>query len=395
MADLATTLAQTGSLLAIAGVPATAQPGQAITASLVPPLSPLRFTEIIERDISLDLIAKNVVFANDDIASPGFVEDAALVKVLPQFNLTTLPPSLDTSGTAGLIGKLKGKFPIAVPTEEAPSLSVTWQVRDEAGTVLVEGQDFLAPNGLTNPALDIVFLPAFAPFDGSIPPPAKRLLTASITLTAGAETFSRDVGPVTVTIPAIPFPKVLALTLHKNFQGAALVAVPGNSAITTVNHIKQLLQPVRNVINTLTTVARFAEMLIGIDTLSSVLEASNIAFTKANQIGDLNDIDLVGGTFNDTEAEDELSAFVYVAPPPPPESTQHAVELFNASRFRSGEGKMTVSTGIAFVAMCSDLHSKTPAVTPPGATLQVNTAPPGGIFNADTFGDNLSSIRFL
>lgn len=101
-----------------------------------------------------------------------------------------------------------------MPTEEAPSISVTWRVRDEAGTDLVEGQDFLAPNGLTNPTLDIVFLPAFAPFDGSVPPPAKRLLTASVTLTAGTETFSRDVGPVMVSIPAIRFPRVLALTLR-------------------------------------------------------------------------------------------------------------------------------------------------------------------------------------
>src|SRR5687767_9073757 len=117
MADLATSLSQLGSLLNIAGVPATAQPGQAIGASLAPPLGPLRFTEIIEQDISLDLIAKNVVFANDDIASPAFVEDAELVKILPLFNLATLPPSLDTSGTGGLIGKLKGKLPLAVPTE--------------------------------------------------------------------------------------------------------------------------------------------------------------------------------------------------------------------------------------------------------------------------------------
>ncbi|HEX2060705.1 MAG TPA: hypothetical protein VHK90_08185, partial [Thermoanaerobaculia bacterium] len=183
---------------------------------------------------------------------------------------------------------------------------------------------------------------------------------------------------------------------HKNFRGATLVAVPDTSAITTVNHIKQLLQPVRNVISTLTTVARFAEMLIGIDTLSSVLEASNIAFAKANPIRNLNDIDLYGGLINDTEAEDELSSFVYVGPPPPSrDSTENAVEFFNARHLSTSEGKFTVKTGIAFVAMCNDLHSKTPTVSPSNASLQVNNAPPGGWFDADSFGDNLSSIRFL
>lgn len=385
-----------GALLHIAGVPATAQPGQPLAVSLAPPLSPLRFTEIVQQDVDFDLIAKNVVFANDDIASPTFVEDDEIVKILPQFNLATVPPSVDASGTAGLIGKLKGKLPIPVPTEAAPSIAVTWRVQDGAGNNLAEGQEYLAPNGLANPTLDITFLPAFVPFDGSAPPPAIRRLTASVTLTAGSETWTGDVGPVTVTVPAIPFPRVLALTLHTNFQGAALIVVPGNSAVTTLNHIRQLLQPVRNVITTLTTVARFAEMLIGIDTLSSVLEASNIAFTKATSIGNVNDIDLMDGFWNDTEAEDELSAFVYIGPPPPARnSNENAVEFFNARNQSTSEGKFTVKTGAAFVALCSNLHSKTPAVTPSSATLQVDTAPPGGWWNPDSFGDNLSSIRFL
>ena len=63
---------------------------------------------------------------------------------------------------------------------------------------------------------------------------------------------------------------------------------------------------------------------------------------------------------------------------------------WNASR------EATRAIADAIPAQRTSLATRTPALaTPPGATLQVNTAPPGGIFNADTFGDNLSSIRFL
>ena len=98
--------------------------------------------------------------------------------------------------------------------------------------------------------------------------------------------------------------------MDPEFHGASLVMVPGNSAITNVNHLKTLLQPVRNVISTLTAVALFADMLLGIDTLSGVLEEAHIAFRKTDAVDDLNDIDLINRPFpfGDTEAEDELAS---------------------------------------------------------------------------------------
>jgi hypothetical protein len=398
MATLSEQLAQAADALSIAGVPATAQPGQPITASLTPPVSALHFTDVVNTDVSLDLIAKDVVFTNSDITDPAFVDDPALTKIKSLFNFGTVPPSLDTSGVGGLIGKIAGTIPLPVSVEAFPKLTVHWAVLDKDDNELVEGSEFLAPAGRDNPTLDVVFLPAFATFDGLLPPPEIRKIRAKVTLTLGAETGTATVGPVVVAIPTIPFPKVLVLSLHKDFRGAALVMVPGNSAITTVNHIKSLLQPLRNAISTLTTIARFAEMLLGIDAVSGALEDSHIAFSKADAVGNLNNIDLITRPwyeFNDTEAEDELSSFVYLSPPPPPESSANAVEMFNARSFRTGEGKFTVTTGTSFVALCRTLHTATPTVTPANATLTVNNPPPGGQFQPSSFGDQLSSIRFL
>ena len=398
MATLSEQLAQAAAALSIAGVPGSAQPGQPVTASLSPPLTAITFTDVVSTEVGLDLIAKDVVFSNTNITDPNFASDPALVKIKPLFNLLTIPPSLDNSGVGGLIGRIQGTLDLPVAVSAIPTVDVEWAILDEFDNVLVEGTDFLAPSGLNNPTLDVIFLPAFSMFDGTFPPPTIRKIRAQVTLTAGTETGTATVGPVIVAIPTLPFPKVLVLSLHSDHRGAALVMVPGNSAITTVNHLKSLLQPVRNAISTLTTIARFAEMITGIDGIVGALENTNIAFSKADSVSNLNNIDLITRPwyeFNDTEAEDELSSFIYLAPPPQIEGASHAVEMFNARSFRTGEGKFTVTTGAAFVALCRSLHSAAPTVTPPDATLTVNNPPPGGIFDPSSFGDELSSIRFL
>jgi hypothetical protein len=319
MATLSEQLAQVAAALSIAGVPATAQPGQPVTASLAPPLTAVQFTEAVPTDVGLDLIAKDVVFTNSDINDPNFAGDPALTKIKPLFVFTSVPPSLDTSGVGGLIGRIQGTIALPVSVSAIPKITVEWQVLDEFDNVLVQGSDFLTPSGFNNPTLDVMFLPAFVTFDGSFPPPVIRKIRANVTLTSGTASGTATVGPVIVAIPALPFPKVLVLSLHTNHRGAALVMVPGNSAITTVNHIRSLLQPVRNAISTLTTIVRFAEMILGIDTVTGALENANLAFSRADAVGNLNNIDLITRGFpslNDTEAEDELSSFVYLSPPP-------------------------------------------------------------------------------
>jgi hypothetical protein len=386
-------------LLSIAGIPSTANPGQQLQAFLQPPLSVLNFVDVELHDVDLDLIAKDVVFANKNLADPNFITDSNIVKILPLFNLLSVPPSVDNSGVPGLIGKLKGKLPVAIPKTEAPSISVRWRITDDNNNPLVEGTDFLAPGGLTNPTLDITFLPAFSRFDGTVPAPSGRKIFADVTLSAGTTNIPQvTIGPARILIPTIPFPKVLAMTVDTNFQGAALIVVPDVSPIAGVDHIKTLLQPVRNVINTLTTVASLAEMLTGINILSSILDATNIVFTKATTINNLNDITLIQRAWyeNDTEAEDELSSLIYISPPPPPRGNDNKVELCNARDLGTSEGKFTLSTGTSFVAICNNLHSATPSFTPSTAFHQDN-APAGWRWfgNITTFGDEISSLHFL
>lgn len=397
MANLTQQLTDIANLLHIAGAPAFAQPGQQVTTTLAPALGPIAFTDIVDQPVNLELILKQVVFTDTGFAAPGttvatpaWIEDPDISKILPMFNLAAgAIPTLDNSGVPGLIGRCKGNFPVAVPGEAIPTLTVEWTVTDDAGNTLSDGSDYLAPNGRAAPTLNVVFLPAFA----DAPALVGRKLTAKVTLSAGGASVSRDVGPVRIEIPALLFPRVLALTLNAEFNGAALVLVPGGSPVNSVDHLRALLQPVRSAISTLTSIARFAEMLTGIDTLTGILEASNIEFRKGDRFDNLNDIDLITRAWyeNDTEAEDELSAFAYLSPSSP--RGGNAVEMCNARDLKNGEGRFTVVTGNSFVALCRTLHSAAPVAAP--GTLTVTKAPPGGWFNPSTFGDELSSIRFL
>jgi hypothetical protein len=398
MPTLAEQLATAGSNLYITGVPGSAAPGHHLSIGLAPALP--TFTDIAD----LTFVAKQVAFSPPTkLTDPNFPGDETITAILPLYDLTKIPPKADATAVPGLIGRLKG-FPISLSAK----MEVIWEITDDSNNALTVGTDFLAPGGLSSPVLDVVFLPALSLFDGGSPETAVRKIKAHVKLTAGAgippATWEGDVGPAAVEVPEILFPKVLALTVDVDFQGPSLVMVPGPSAIIGIEHIKTLLQAVRSVISTLGGIARFAEMLTGIDTLSGVLAGTNVVFNKATTINNLWDITLVQTPWwePNVRANDNLSAFVYLSPPPSPElPNDNKVEMCNKDNLLTNEGKFTVETGLSFVAICTSLNSAAPPVSPASAVsppkLTVNVAPAGWrpVHNITIFGDELSSINFL
>ena len=142
--------------------------------------------------------------------------------IRPLFNLATVPPSIDASGVPVLVGKLKGTIPVAVPTTAAPQLTVIWSVEDDSGTVLAEGSEYLAPGGLNAPTVDLIFLPAFGLFDGTVPAPVGRRIFAQVTLQAGGQSWSGRVGPARVVVPAVPFTDRFRVRRSESFRPRAL-----------------------------------------------------------------------------------------------------------------------------------------------------------------------------
>jgi hypothetical protein len=157
---------------------------------------------------------------------------------------------------------------------------------------------------------------------------ARRFIRASVTLTAGttpAHTFTLPSIPV--DIPAIPVPSVVAFFLHTNFaarsgddEGAAFVVVPNDSPFRDLASLQSALNRLSSTISSLTSVASFASLLLGLNELTGALSAQpHVQFRMAdpsNNYNDFNDVTLIqrGWLENDTEAEDELSSLIFVGP---------------------------------------------------------------------------------
>jgi hypothetical protein len=117
----------------------------------------------------------------------------------------------------------------------------------------------------------------------------------------------------------------------------------------------------------------------------------NVVFRKADRINNFNNIDLIKRPWysNDIEAEDELSSLVFVG------ARGKMAECFNDRDCDQGEGKFTLTVGPKLFVIVRNLHSKRPTSGPDGDEIVIDVVPPDGWFTADSFGDELSSMRFI
>lgn len=191
-------------------------------------------------------------------------------------------------------------------------------------------------------------------------------------------------------------PTVLALFLHPDFaprsgsdDGAVLLVVPTSSPLGSAEALDPILADLASLAGTLGSIASLAGFATGLGALRSGLAKPHVVFRKADQIDNLNDIDLIQRSLleNDTEAEDELSSLIFLGRP------GRGAHCFNERGRRTGEGDFTVSAGASLIALIRDLHSISPDVE--FGTLTVGTVPPGGLFTASDFGDALSSLEFV
>lgn len=375
-------------------------PGEIVTARLTPSIDELDVTDALSGDLDLTFISKDVLYDDPDPESSLDLADLASVItggqpfVSPVGSLITLP------GVPGVIGQLRGTIPLPMSASVPVQVSVTWEVLNGDGAALPAGQ-FTSPSGLSAPTLRIAFAPEVTELTTSAPPaPARRILRATVRLTANGITVGpRTLPDLPVLVPALPVPAVLAMFLHTNFQarsgdddGAALIVVPSNSPLKSVSALQSTLNTLQSVLGNLSSFGSFAAFVLGLSDLISAVNATksaNVQFRSANSINNLNDITLIQRAWyeNDTEAEDELSSLILIGP------TGKTVRCSNARDQNTGEGQFTVATGPELVAIIRSLHSANPTASP--GTVNVTTAPPGGWFNPDDFGDDLSSIAFL
>ena len=363
---------QPSSTIAEIGVP--------ITFTILPDLGSVQVTELRMVDVDFEFMAKGFVFANDDL------DDATTTGTLPIQDLVSNPPAV-LPGVPGLLGRLRGQMPVALPVDVAPRLEVVWQVRDERGRDLIERGDAVATAGVGGTSQSILFLPEVIELTSADDPgTTPRRVTAQVTMFAGSTNVgTRTLGPVEVQVRRLAMPTILAMFLHRNYTGYILVVIPEETYIFSLGNVTGNVQALYNLLLPFATNPRLGFVVEALATLhSALLGEDDIQFRKTDEIANLNDITLKSGTFNDTEAEDELSSLLLVGPP------GRAVDFFNDRDFEPFEGVFTLTTREQLVAGVRDLHADFPSVEPVGASLLPRLQPPG----SDTFGDQLSSLRF-
>jgi hypothetical protein len=314
-------------------------------------------------------------------------------------------------GVPGILGRLKGTYQLPMDVTQTTTLAVQvevqWHIRDENGNPIADvAWSDGTQNGTGQPPaltanealadLTLTFSAVFVELTSAPTPVAQRSISASIRLSAGqVSTGFVDLPPVTVPVPAIPVPTALLLFQDSSFKNNKLVVVPASSPI--VDPAKDALKTALDTLNTALgdlggAVGLASFFVSNLQTVKDAIDAGgNFVFRKTDSISNLNDIDLEGGFFNDTEAEDELSSLIFVGPP------RRKVQAFNARSFSDSEGEMDVTVGPELLVLAQSLHSNSPASDPAGR-ISVPKAPTGsrdlGFHDITSFGDELSSLRF-
>jgi hypothetical protein len=425
--------------LEILGVPATANPGDVVAARLQPDprgLNALVSSEVlanvdldlvldqIDLDLggtdpgtaALDVVLKAVEFpppadlTADDVGT-GETATRGLPHLVPQ-PVAGVPPyalqiSPNVEGLLGqltgtveplrtiagsLVGRLTGSIVRPGVLSAAPQLRLTWRVEDANGTALTEAS---VVRGGTDFAPTFVFLPEFTEA-GNAPSTAQRRVFCELEIKLRADSPPADtlvvtIGPATVEVPRIPFPTIMILTEHAvggaGFPGAVLVAVPATSLVHGPDQVGPLLQPVRQILQNLQFVARFAGAPAVIDSVSTILgSATKIAFLALDVANDLQTVTRTPGGifgFGYESWEDVISSLVLVGPP------GRTVSLHNRKNTWVGTGAFSVTLGPTGTATVATFGAATPTCTPSTSTLSLIHASDTGSFN-----DIVSSYKF-
>ncbi|HEY6111470.1 MAG TPA: hypothetical protein VIV62_03030 [Chthoniobacterales bacterium] len=401
----------------------------------------LEVSKIVQEPINLKWISENVRFdpesdppsANDLTIPPDIAGQMPIQPSIP------VPGTEIPDGVPGTIGLLTGTIPVFEIINETISANVSiearWRVLDENKIPVAtfgwstnpgitgQGSEFFPPpEHILNNAVNLALIPPFVDLVSLSPPaPVARWIQAHFRLSAaGVSTSWIDLEQY-LPLPPIPIPTLLFLFEKPNFNivdntfsGFVLVVFPKNSPLGP----DSLLQTLKDLNEKLTTVKTLLGVVLDLfffrlnDPIMTVLNNAqdlNIAATKADEISNLNDIDVISygfwdmfsGHFNDIEAEDEMASLIFFGPP------GRSLQAFNDRGFSDDEGQLNVKIGLEMVAAIATLYRSTTDdfdgdAAPPGC-VSVAKRPQGcrGLFcglggghDITTFGDEFSSLRF-
>lgn len=230
-------------------------------------------------------------------------------RLVPVFNRgtgTTGPRVVETGRRThgeGLIGR-----PPAAPEETELTIVSPGAMQEEQ----LEPEDgYLAPDGVNLPEVAFLFAPTFAPLSVTVLPAVDTIrVYATVKLTVGIAPGPQvhkevRIGPITVLLPKLPVPRLLALFRYPQFNletengaprkgQAALLVVPAKSPLGSFEQLQNALRTLRAALAPLRAIQRFARLLLGLQRLSGALSRRpRLRYALRDEIDDLHKVKLI------------------------------------------------------------------------------------------------------
>jgi hypothetical protein len=296
-------------------------PGATITASIAGAGVEVDVTDLLDGVLNIDWQAftQAALGAITDSANSLRALITETDKALPTAGPAPLPNAITAATPAGLLGRLVGA--VSLPRLRVRA-DIRWQVTDSQGNELIEGEDFIAPNGLALPDVLIKIPPLFRELDAFDYPgssanlqPINPLATPSactfrlqvrVVLSVGDVFIDRVLSaapafsdpslstPPTLRHPAdlvpdgtapgiplivlpLPVPTLVALFSNAEFNptdpspAKLLVVVPHGSPITSLEQLNRILRKIDQVVSDLRQLPFFAASLLGLDLVNDAL----------------------------------------------------------------------------------------------------------------------------
>jgi hypothetical protein len=286
------------------------EPGRPLTAAVVPASPEIDASELADGLLNLAWTAKDLLFPDDNAVplpdvgtlngdtfeGDDLAADVANVTgVLGQPFPPPLPGGASLNKTPGMLAQLFGTF--AVPRLKV-GFRIRWIVRDQEGHELGEGEDFIATQGLTSPAVSLLLPPIFRELrlDSLLNPGGSVVcLSAEVTLSLGARTLVSTLGPVPVVLLPLLIPTVVVLFSEPSFglthDSSALIIVPKHSPFSSAEPLFKTLKKIESVVSALRSIGGLASFFLGLDELlGTVPEQPRLRFAAADEIRKLGDI---------------------------------------------------------------------------------------------------------
>lgn len=401
-------------------------PGAQMLASLVPGSLDLDASDLVNAAVDVAAVTKDMFFKDakafpvadanaltdpkDFLGTELIKDNAAALDDGRPFNqpptLLQIPASI-TSHVPGLLAQLFGTLQLP---DLRISLNLSWILCNAHGVPQSEGKDFLALDGLANPAVSLVVAPPFGEYrhDTLLNPGGEQFcLWLRVDLHLGG--FQREImlGPIPFIQLPVLVPTVVGLFSEPNFDvnedSAALLVVPAHSPFVSLEPLLKLLETLDNTLSALKGLGKVAAFLLGLsDVLGAIPETPRLRLTAKNRIDDLENYEIKARPWyaifsSDDTFDDRVNSLFVLGVP------GTVVEFFNdedCEMTDQGGYTITLNATATLGGDLPDFFVAIPTLYAPNEDPPP-TMPPGRIssFTEDTTGDgswdtDMTSLKF-